>query len=190
MQHPPGISDPAEHGLRLRATVRVARRRSFMVSAVVVGSLIILNLFLYAQSHNKIWLLLDAVFACTLGFRGWMAFGSGKKEKEEVEWELARLRQMTPPSAAPYPPIQWPNAGGYQPPVPSQAGGGAYPPAPQPPVPAPPPTMPPSRGWTTSAIAQQSVAQHPKQAPIPGPAERKSPEEKAQPDPWSGSWNF
>ena len=63
----------SDQELRTRAAARVARRRSFMVSAVVVGSLIVLNLFLYAQSHNSTWLLLDAVFAGTLAFRAWHA---------------------------------------------------------------------------------------------------------------------
>src|SRR2546425_6461354 len=84
MQSPPGFPSPSEHELRLRATMRVTRRRSFMVSAVVVGSLIVLNLFLYARTHNSVWLLLDGVFAFTLSFRAWAAFGADKKDDERI----------------------------------------------------------------------------------------------------------
>src|SRR2546428_3976838 len=97
MQSPPGFPSPAEHELRLRATMRVTRRRSFMVSAVVVGSLIVLNLFLYARTHNSVWLLLDGVFAFTLSFRAWAAFGADKADKkddERIRREMARMQQV------------------------------------------------------------------------------------------------
>jgi hypothetical protein len=125
MQFPPGMPDPVEHELRLRATVRVARRRSFLVSAVVVGSLIVLNLFLYARTHNAVWLLLDAVFVCTLSFRAWVAFGTDRKEDEKIQREMARMRQMaTPQNVGPFPPSGW------SPPTPRPA-----------PVPSPPPAQ-------------------------------------------------
>src|SRR5438552_2585709 len=103
-----GMPSPSEHELRLRAAVRVARRRSFMVSAVVVGSLIVLNLFLYTRTHNAVWLLVDAVFACTLSFRAWVAFGTDRKEDEKIQREVARMRHMAMSEThGQFPPTGW-----------------------------------------------------------------------------------
>ena len=88
---------PSEQELRVRAANRVARRRSFTTSLVVVGSLIVLNLFFYAQSHNATWLILDAVFVCTLSYRAWVAFGGDHKDDARIQQEVARMRQSAVP---------------------------------------------------------------------------------------------
>jgi hypothetical protein len=92
---------PSEQELRMRAAHRVARRRSFTTSLVVVGSLIVLNLFFYAQSHNATWLMLDAVFACTLAYRAWVAFGSDHKDDALIQQEMARMRSAAAPTPWP-----------------------------------------------------------------------------------------
>src|SRR2546428_7149038 len=147
MQSPPGFPSPAEHELRLRATMRVRRRRSFMVSAVVVGSLIVLNFFLYARTHNSVWLLLDGVFAFTLSFRAWAAFGADKKDDERIRREMARMQQMQQ---------MMPSQGmGNVPP-----NGWARPTTPQPPA-VPPPPAAAAPQWAApvpSASPQESRA--------------------------------
>jgi len=133
------MAGASEQELRIRATHRVARRRSFTTSLVVVGSLIVLNLFFYAQSHNVTWLMLDAVFACTLGYRAWVAFGADHKDDVRIQQEMARMR----PSAAPTPwsqqqaPTNWQQA---IPPAAPPAPPPSAPAAPTPPVPPPPPS--------------------------------------------------
>jgi hypothetical protein len=117
------MSGPSEQELRLRAAARLARRRSFTTSAVVVGSLIVLNLFFYAQSHNATWLVLDAVFVCSLAFRAWRAFGEDHREDERIRREVEKMR----PSPA------WQQAGQY----PTFPTSPTSPPA----VPPPPPTQ-------------------------------------------------
>ena len=156
------MPSPSEHELRLRAAVRVARRRSFMVSAVVVGSLIVLNLFLYTRTHNAVWLLVDAVFVGTLSFRAWVAFGTDRKEDEKIQREVARMRHMAMPETpgpGPFPPTGW------APPPEQQALTSVQ----QAPVPPPPPTA----GQSDHAVGGQPNA-----------------DESPPADPWSGSWSF
>jgi hypothetical protein len=92
MQPRPDLGGPSENELRVRASVKVARRRAFMVSAAILGSLILLNLYFYSQSHSSTWLLLDAVFAGILGVRAWHAFGSDRKDEQRIRQEMDRLR--------------------------------------------------------------------------------------------------
>ena len=103
---------PSDQELRMRAAARVARRRSFMVSCVLIGSLIVLNLFFYAQSHRATWLVLDAVFAGSLIYRGWHAFSADRKEDERIRREVDRMRAAsgwtepsTPRSTGSAPPV-------------------------------------------------------------------------------------
>jgi hypothetical protein len=99
MSYVPNGSGASEQELRIRAAIRDARKRSFMTSALVVGSLIVLNLFLYASSHDAVWLLLDAVFAVTLSIRAWRAFGPDAGQEARIQQEVARLRHVAPPAA-------------------------------------------------------------------------------------------
>ena len=154
------MPSPSEHELRLRAAVRVARRRSLMVSAAVVGSLIVLNLFLYTRTHNAVWLLVDAVFVCTLSFRAWVAFSTDRKEDDKIQREMARMRHMAMPET----PGQFPPTG-WAPPAAQQALSSVQ----QAPVPPPPPTG----GRSGPRVSSQPNA-----------------DESLPADPWSGSWSF
>jgi hypothetical protein len=98
MQRGPGAFGPSEHELRIRAAARVARRRAFAVSATVLGSLIVLNLYFYSQSHRSSWLLLDVVFAGILAVRAWHAFGSDRNAERRIRQEMDRMRGSGPPS--------------------------------------------------------------------------------------------
>ncbi len=124
MQSPSDFGGPSDNELRMRAAAKVARKRAFTMSAIILGSLIFVNLYFYSQSHNSIWLLLDAVLAFSLAVRVWYAFGSGGKDEQRVRQEMDRLR-----------------------------GGGQYRADPAQPIPstsinpsAPPPPPPPSTG--------------------------------------------
>jgi hypothetical protein len=130
MEQRPDVGEPSEHELRVRATAKLARKRAFMMSAVVLGSLIILNLYLYSQSHNSTWLLLDLVFAGILCFRAWHAFGSGGVDDQRVRQEMDRMRGYSQYVAHAQPPPSDPS-------VPPTA---VDPSAPTPPPPPPPPT--------------------------------------------------
>jgi hypothetical protein len=168
MQSSRDYYEPAEHELRIRAAARVARRRSFMVSAVVVGSLIILNLYLYSRSHDAVWLLLDAVFAGTLGFRAWVTFRSDRRDDARISREVERIRPV--PGQAPGPwqgsPVPW-----TAPPVQQQA----------PAVPA----VPPPPAWVASPPPSPAESGQPKPAT---PAADETPPPST--DPWAGSWSF
>ena len=98
MQRGPGAFGPSEHELRIRAAARVARRRAFAVSATVLGSLIVLNLYFYSQSHRSTWLLLDVAFAGILAVRAWHAFGSDRHDERRIRQEMDRMRGSGPPS--------------------------------------------------------------------------------------------
>src|SRR5207249_9007230 len=50
----------------------------------ILGSLIVLNLFLYSSTHSAMFLILDAIFALSLGVRGWMAFGPNDAEEAQI----------------------------------------------------------------------------------------------------------
>jgi len=120
---------PSEQELRIRAAQRVARRRQFTGSAVVLGGLIVLNLFFYAQSHRVTWLILDAAFAATLAVRAWMTFGADRTEDADIQREVARMRQsaVLPQQA----PTDWQQA--IPPAAPAAASGASTPPVPPPP---------------------------------------------------------
>ena len=96
MQRYPNVGGPSDMELRTRAVVRVARRRAFFVSATILGSLILLNLYFYSQSHRSDWLVLDAVFAGILAFRAWHAFGSHQSDEHRIQHEMSRM-QAPPP---------------------------------------------------------------------------------------------
>jgi len=89
---PRGRFGPTEQELRVRAAIRVARRRTFMTSAAFLGTLILLNLYFYSQTHNSMWLLLDLAFTLTLSYRAWWAFGSMAKDDLRVQREMTRMR--------------------------------------------------------------------------------------------------
>jgi len=96
--YPPG---PSELELRQRAAMRVARRRAFMTSAAITGSLAVLDLYFYSQSHDKVWLLLAVVFIGIVAYRGWVAFGgSDHTDSRRIHQEMNRMRQA-PPQGAP-----------------------------------------------------------------------------------------
>src|SRR5262245_46214693 len=65
---------PNEYDLRQRAAMRVARRRAFFTSLAITGSLAVLDLYLYSQSHDQVWLLLAVVFIGIVAYRAWVAF--------------------------------------------------------------------------------------------------------------------
>ena len=118
---------PTEQELRIRAATRVARRRAFMTSAVVMGSLIVLNLFFYAQTHHATYLVLDAVFAGILVFRAWSTFGQDYKEEGQIQREMARMVGSPPPGATPWPtqpPMQPITAPAIPPPPPPRSDAG------------------------------------------------------------------
>jgi type IV secretory pathway VirB10-like protein len=89
----------------------------------------VLNLFFYAQTHSSTWLLLDAVFAGTLAYRGYVAFGVDHKDEARIQQQMARMRQAAPVQA--WPQAQSPVAAAHQPPIP-----------PPPPAASPPPASP------------------------------------------------
>ena len=93
MELRPDLQGPPHNELRLRAAVRVARKRAFFVSAAVLGSLIVLNLYFYSQNHRSTWLLLDAVFAGILVLRAWHAFGSNRHDELRIRREMDRMRR-------------------------------------------------------------------------------------------------
>ena len=93
MELRPDVQGPPHNELRLRAAVRVARKRAFFVSAAILGSLIVLNLYFYSQSHRSAWLLLDAVFAGILVLRAWHAFGSDRQDERKIRQEMDRMRR-------------------------------------------------------------------------------------------------
>src|SRR5256885_2046122 len=100
MQRRPDLAGPSDFELRVRAASRIARRRAFTVSAVVLGSLIFLNLYFYSQDHRSTWLLLDVVFAGILCVRAWYAFGSERSTEQRIQTEVVRMRAATPAPAA------------------------------------------------------------------------------------------
>jgi hypothetical protein len=162
--------DPSEHELRVRAAVRVARRRSFMVSAVVVGSLILLNFYLYARSHDAIFLLLDVLFAGTLSFRAWVAFGSNRRDEDRISREVERMRPLSAQTPSPWQPPAVPHLVVRQPApvVPQQV----------PVVPQQVPAVPPPPSWSSQPAAPQVEPTKPADEPPPSS------------DPWAGSWSF
>jgi len=52
----------------------------------------VLNLFLYSSTHSAMFLILDAIFAVSLGVRGWMAFGPNDAEEAQIRREMERMR--------------------------------------------------------------------------------------------------
>ncbi len=92
MQYRPDLVGPSEHELRMRAAIRVARRRAFTVSAAVLGSLILLNLYLYSTTKFTGYLLLDVVFGCLLAYRAYHAFGSNAADEARIRREMDRMR--------------------------------------------------------------------------------------------------
>lgn len=138
MQSGSDFGGPSDNELRMRAAAKVARRRGFMVSAGFLGSLIVLNLYFYSQSHSSTWLLLDAVFVGLLCFRAWLAFGSGGKDEQRIRQEIDRMRAGGQYRAAPAPAIPSPSISSADPasPIPSTS----IDPSAPPPPPAPPPT--------------------------------------------------
>jgi hypothetical protein len=121
MSYQPG---PNEYDLRQRAAMRVARRRAFMTSLAITGSLAVLDLYLYLHTHDTVWLLLAVVFIGIVGYRGWVAFGgSDTTDSQRIQQEMARMRQPGPPHQQS--PTDW-----QQPIPPAQPSG--------PPVPPPP----------------------------------------------------
>ena len=99
MQRRPDIAGPSEFELRVRAASRIARRRAFTVSFVVLGSLILLNLYFYSQDHRSTWLLLDLVFAGILCIRAWYAFGGERSTEQRIQNEMVRMRGSAPTQA-------------------------------------------------------------------------------------------
>jgi hypothetical protein len=95
MQHRADFAERSENELRMRASVKVARRRAFKVSATVLGSLILLNLYFYSRDHRSTWLLLDAVFAGILVVRAWYTFGSDHGDEHRVRLEMDRMRRTS-----------------------------------------------------------------------------------------------
>jgi hypothetical protein len=78
MQSP---NDPRrEQDLRVRAAVRVARKRPFTVSAGILGSLIVLILLIYSSTTSATFLIPGAIFAAILALRAWIAFGTNDAE--------------------------------------------------------------------------------------------------------------
>jgi hypothetical protein len=146
--YPPG---PSELELRQRAAMRVARRRAFMTSLAITGSLAVLDLYLYSQSHDKVWLLLAVVFIGIVAYRAWVAFGgSDHADSQRIQQEMARMRQAAPP------PTQqqqaWQSTANWQQPLPPSTP--VAPSTPAPPVPPPPPSQTPTpppadaAGWS------------------------------------------
>jgi hypothetical protein len=112
---------PNEYDLRQRAAMRVARRRAFMTSLAITGSLAVLDLYLYLHSHDTVWLLLAIVFIGIVAYRGWVAFGgSDTTDSQRIQQEMARMRQPGP--SQPQSPADWqqpiPPAQPSAPPVP------------------------------------------------------------------------
>ncbi len=129
------IPGPNELELRQRAAMRVARRRAFMTSLAITGSLAVLDLYLYSQSHDQVWLLLAVVFIGIVAYRAWVAFGgSDHTDSQRIQQEMARMRQASPP-----PPAQlgWQSGTDWQQPIPPSTQ--VTPSTPAPPVPPPPP---------------------------------------------------
>ena len=62
--------------------------------------MIVLNLFLYARTHDSVFLILDAVFVCTLSSRAWVAFGTEGRDEQRIQQQMARMRPATPPPDA------------------------------------------------------------------------------------------
>ena len=85
--------DPRDQALRARAAARVARKRAFYASALLLGSLIVLNLFFYASTRNSVWLLLDGVFAAVLAFRARQAFAPPSADEAAIRREVDRMRR-------------------------------------------------------------------------------------------------
>ena len=115
------VPGPSELELRQRAAMRVARRRAFMTSLAITGSLAVLDLYLYSQSHDKVWLLLAVVFIGIVAYRGWVAFGgSDHTDSRRIQQEMNRMRPAAP-SAPAAPVLPPPPAPGFYPPAqPSQ----------------------------------------------------------------------
>jgi hypothetical protein len=142
--YPPG---PSELELRQRAAMRVARRRAFMTSLAITGSLAVLDLYLYSQSHDKVWLLLAVVFIGIVAYRAWVAFGgSDHADSRRIQQEMARMRQASPPAQQ-----AWQSTANWQPPLAPTTQ--VTPSTPAPPVPPPPPSQTPppppadAAGW-------------------------------------------
>jgi hypothetical protein len=128
------IPGPSELELRQRAAMRVARRRAFMTSVAITGSLAVLDLYLYSQSHDKVWLLLAVVFLGIVAYRGWVAFGgSDHTDSRRIQQEMQRMRQAPPAQQQ-----GWQSGTDWQQPIPA-APVPTAPAAPASPVPPPPP---------------------------------------------------
>ena len=139
------IPGPSELELRQRAAMRVARRRAFMTSLAITGSLAVLDLYLYSQSHDRVWLLLAVVFIGIVAYRAWVAFGgSDHTDSQRIQQEMARMRQASPPPAQ----LGWQPGTDWQQPIPPSTQ--VTPSTPTPPVPHPPKTPPPddAAGWS------------------------------------------
>jgi hypothetical protein len=92
-----------EQELRIRAAARLARRRAFFTTLAITGSLFVLNLFFYAQSHNSVWLLLDLVFGAAILLRAYAAFGPDTNDAK-IRAEVDRMRSQAGPQTTAAPP--------------------------------------------------------------------------------------